>query len=863
MIVFVSLPMLNFRVEATSLGQLSGRRIVLDPGHGWENDPGATANEMREAEIALDVANRAKTILEAQGAVVGLTRTGYEPNVGLDQADDRANAFNPEVVVSIHVNAGGGTGTESCYTVDKSNSPDSQRLAGLLTTKVSQRLSLTNRGNFAENRPGQRCGNDSYLYIHWMNAPAAIIELAFVDGPPDNDVAKLRNNRQDFAQAIADALVEYLGSNGGGDSEYSFSYVRQNVPSGTMNSGDQRTISFTVKNTGTATWTRDVVKLGTDNPSPGRDNASLFYSSGLNGWQRDNRIWMKESSVAPGQEATFEAVIRAPSQAGTYREHFRPVAEGITWMEPPNPDLWFEVAVTSGGGSTPGTDIFTVQKNCQYGSSGSYCLDKNPDRKIKAKMDMTTSSSGNPCVKVTIKKYDNGRFGLPGTVQIYDNDRRVTISRLDDDNSCNAGRRELSYNSRIYSIVYYVDPSYLQQGEENNWAVWLHSSNNTDMYIDYFKVKRTSSPDLQIDRLEIRRQDSNAVVSPGGSLPSGVGINTKVYIKNCGNSSVSTDFKVKYYDNGQYIDDDIESSTVSSGCNDYESENDSWTPAGEGAHNIRVCVDTDSQVSESNEGNNCSEVTIRVVRPTPTPTPTSTKTSTPTKTPTATPTLTRTSTPTLISTNTPTSTPTNTASATATNTPVPPTATHTTTPVPPTATPTYTPVPSTSTPTATAVSATATATAAASTSTPTATQTAMPTATATATPTATVSSPDSGQSVNGIIFEDRNESGAQDPNEPGVADAKVMLSNGQQRSMTEYWETRTNADGEYVFDGIPVGSYELGVELPPQYQTDVSWQNLEVPAGSDGVTAPPMPAPQAEWRLHLPSVLAGSSGTGQ
>ncbi|MDW8317828.1 MAG: N-acetylmuramoyl-L-alanine amidase [Anaerolineae bacterium] len=203
---------------------LAGKRVVLDPGHGWRGDSGAYANGLREADVVLDVAFRTQAILQAYGAEVGLTRTSDEPDVGLEAADDRANAFRPDVVVSIHANAGGGTGTESCYVVDKPTSGESLRLASLLTTKVSERLGLRIRGNFPENQPGRRCGNGHYLYIHWMDAPAAIIELAFVDGPLDNDVAKLRERRQDFAQAIADAVVAYFSgqSAGGPPSGYTF-----------------------------------------------------------------------------------------------------------------------------------------------------------------------------------------------------------------------------------------------------------------------------------------------------------------------------------------------------------------------------------------------------------------------------------------------------------------------------------------------------------------------------------------------------------------------------------------------------------------------------------------------------------------
>ena len=49
-------------------------RIVLDPGHGG-GDPGATTDLTRESKMALDIAKRAKGILEAFGRYeVHLTR---------------------------------------------------------------------------------------------------------------------------------------------------------------------------------------------------------------------------------------------------------------------------------------------------------------------------------------------------------------------------------------------------------------------------------------------------------------------------------------------------------------------------------------------------------------------------------------------------------------------------------------------------------------------------------------------------------------------------------------------------------------------------------------------------------------------
>jgi N-acetylmuramoyl-L-alanine amidase len=206
-----------FTVE--SPGQVRGR-VVLDPGHGWRKgggiDSGATANGMKEKDITLDIAIRAKAILEAQGITVYLTRNGDDWNHGLSYAAQFVNSKNPDISISIHVNAGGGTGTESCYVVRKSTSAKSKNLASLLTDEVSRGLGLRNRGNFPED-DGGRCarGRWSQIYIHDMNPPAALIETAFIDGPQNVDVEKLRRHRQEFARAIANAALRYLDVNPG------------------------------------------------------------------------------------------------------------------------------------------------------------------------------------------------------------------------------------------------------------------------------------------------------------------------------------------------------------------------------------------------------------------------------------------------------------------------------------------------------------------------------------------------------------------------------------------------------------------------------------------------------------------------
>lgn len=195
------------------------KKVVLDPGHGWCNgtpganciiDPGAVNNSMgmKEKDVVLDIALRTKSLLEDRGVQVYLTRTGDDPYHKLSYVSQYVNSVAPDLSVSIHANAGGGTGTEACYQDNKSTTPQSKDVSTRMTNEIASRLILTNRGIFSEYNTG-RCGRGGQLYIHDMNPTAALIETAFID--TTSDVTKLRDRRQDFAQAIANAVIAYLG----------------------------------------------------------------------------------------------------------------------------------------------------------------------------------------------------------------------------------------------------------------------------------------------------------------------------------------------------------------------------------------------------------------------------------------------------------------------------------------------------------------------------------------------------------------------------------------------------------------------------------------------------------------------------
>ena len=107
--------------------------------------------------------------------------------------------------------------------------------------------------------------------------------------------------------------------------------------------GDVATAVVAYYNSGSLGWVRglmgQVAYLGTWDPEPGQDHASLVGGDGTNGspstgWPRYNRVAVQPADyVGPGQVAWFQFTIRAPTVPGTYRLSLRPLIEGATWME--------------------------------------------------------------------------------------------------------------------------------------------------------------------------------------------------------------------------------------------------------------------------------------------------------------------------------------------------------------------------------------------------------------------------------------------------------------------------------------------------------------------------------------------------
>jgi len=77
--------------------------VVLDPGHGGENEGTISPTGLIEKEVTLDIAQRVRSLLESYSYKVLMTRHRDEDS-SLKQRAELANAARGDIFVSIHVN---------------------------------------------------------------------------------------------------------------------------------------------------------------------------------------------------------------------------------------------------------------------------------------------------------------------------------------------------------------------------------------------------------------------------------------------------------------------------------------------------------------------------------------------------------------------------------------------------------------------------------------------------------------------------------------------------------------------------------------------------------------------------------------
>jgi N-acetylmuramoyl-L-alanine amidase len=154
-------------------------RIFLDPGHGG-SDPGATGNGLQEKNITLSLASTIRNFLinEYENVDVQMSRTG-DQTVSLTSRTNAANTWGADFYLSIHVNAGGGTGFESYVYPNVGVPTTTYRQA--IHEEVLKAVNFSNRGQ----------KQADFHVLRETNMDAVLTENGFIDNT--SDAEKLRS----------------------------------------------------------------------------------------------------------------------------------------------------------------------------------------------------------------------------------------------------------------------------------------------------------------------------------------------------------------------------------------------------------------------------------------------------------------------------------------------------------------------------------------------------------------------------------------------------------------------------------------------------------------------------------------------
>lgn len=194
-----------------TLASLSGRHVVLDPGHGGR-DPGAVGSGGREDRVVLAICKYLKADLVQSGVAVVLTRNGHTDllngrggtkKLELSKRVDMANSSGADVFLSIHANAGVSSAWHGAQVfVDGKATPESKSLGLKIQEALRQEVGTGRDLNQ---------GINHYL-LKKSTIPAATVEVGFMSNPKEARLLQTTAYQQRLAKAIYRGLLAYFGS---------------------------------------------------------------------------------------------------------------------------------------------------------------------------------------------------------------------------------------------------------------------------------------------------------------------------------------------------------------------------------------------------------------------------------------------------------------------------------------------------------------------------------------------------------------------------------------------------------------------------------------------------------------------------
>ncbi len=193
---------------------LSGKTIVIDPGHGGPDGGAKGADDTHEKGISLEVSKKLRDYLQQSGALVYLTR---EEDKDLADADTRGlskrksedirkrlqfiHDKEADFFVTIHLNAIPSPRWSGAQTFYYPKFPESKHLAQMIQAEIVRNLENTDREALSI--------NGIYLLKH-AEIPGSLVEIGFLSNEQERELLKQEDYQRQMAGSIYEGILRYM-----------------------------------------------------------------------------------------------------------------------------------------------------------------------------------------------------------------------------------------------------------------------------------------------------------------------------------------------------------------------------------------------------------------------------------------------------------------------------------------------------------------------------------------------------------------------------------------------------------------------------------------------------------------------------
>lgn len=181
------------------------RKVIIDPGHGG-TDSGATGNNLLEKDYNLLISKYMYDRFKELGVPVAITRDSDTTLSPTDRVNTILNKFGNSsdvILISNHVNSGGGEGAEVIYAL---------RNRDTLAKRILENIGAAGqetRKYYQRRLPSDTSKDYYFIHRNTGNLEPLIVEYGFIDDT--KDVEFLKENYKELAEAVISAVANYIG----------------------------------------------------------------------------------------------------------------------------------------------------------------------------------------------------------------------------------------------------------------------------------------------------------------------------------------------------------------------------------------------------------------------------------------------------------------------------------------------------------------------------------------------------------------------------------------------------------------------------------------------------------------------------